>query len=90
VVPPFFWSNQFDLHIRYVGHRSGENRASVSGNLKARDASVIFRSGDKLNALASIDSDLEISKPKWRSSAAMSFTDCDFIAIGRCRTNWAN
>jgi apoptosis-inducing factor 3 len=59
VVPPFFWSNQFDLHIRYVGHGSGEDRAIVSGNLKARDASVIFRSGDKLNAVASIDRDLE-------------------------------
>lgn len=59
VVPPFFWSNQFDLHIRYVGHGSGEDRASVSGNLKARDASVIFRSGHKLNAVASIERDLE-------------------------------
>jgi NADPH-dependent 2,4-dienoyl-CoA reductase/sulfur reductase-like enzyme/nitrite reductase/ring-hydroxylating ferredoxin subunit len=58
-LPPFFWSNHFDLHIRYVGHSSGEDRASVSGDLKAKDASVVFRSGNKLTAVASIGRDLE-------------------------------
>src|SRR5947207_845811 len=28
--PPFFWSNHFDLHIRYVGHGSGDDQVSVS------------------------------------------------------------
>jgi NADPH-dependent 2,4-dienoyl-CoA reductase/sulfur reductase-like enzyme/nitrite reductase/ring-hydroxylating ferredoxin subunit len=58
-LPPFFWSNHFDLHIRYVGHGSGEDRAIVSGDLKAQDASVIFRIGDKLTAVASVGRDLE-------------------------------
>jgi apoptosis-inducing factor 3 len=58
-LPPYFWSNHFDLQIRYVGHGSGENRASVSGDLKAKDASVIFRDGDKLTAVASIGRDTE-------------------------------
>src|SRR5947207_15700410 len=58
-VPPFFWSNHFDLHIRYVGHGSSEDRATVSGDLKGKDASVIFRDGDKLTAVASIGRDLE-------------------------------
>src|ERR1044071_3331244 len=43
VPAPFFWSNHFDLHIRYVGHGSGDDQASVSGDLKAKDASVIFK-----------------------------------------------
>jgi apoptosis-inducing factor 3 len=59
VVPPFFWSNHFDLHIRYVGHGSRDDRATVSGDLKAKDASVIFRAGDKLTAVASVGRDLE-------------------------------
>ena len=58
-VPPFFWSNHFDLHIRYVGHGSGQDRAIVSGDLKARDASVIFGDSDKLTAVASVGRDLE-------------------------------
>ena len=59
VAPPFFWSNHFDVAIRYVGHGSGDDRATVSGDLKAKDASVIFRAGDKLTAVASIGRDLE-------------------------------
>ena len=59
VTPPFFWSNHFDLHIHYVGHGSGDDRAIASGDLKAKDASVIFRSGDKISAVASIGRDLE-------------------------------
>jgi len=59
IVPPFFWSNHFDLHVRYVGHGSGENRVSVSGNLKGKDASVSFRDGAKLTAVASVGRDLE-------------------------------
>ncbi len=59
VVPPFFWSNHFDLHIHYVGHGSGDDRSTVSGDLRAKDSSVIFRSGDKLTAVASIGRDRE-------------------------------
>jgi NADPH-dependent 2,4-dienoyl-CoA reductase/sulfur reductase-like enzyme len=56
---PFFWSNHFDLHIHYVGHGSGGDGASVSGDLKAKHASVMFRSGDKLTAVASVGRDRE-------------------------------
>ena len=59
VTPPFFWSNHFDLAIRYVGHGSRNDRAVVSGDLKAKDASVIFCVGDKVTAVASVGRDLE-------------------------------
>jgi apoptosis-inducing factor 3 len=57
-IPPFFWSNHFDLHIHYVGHGSGDD-ASVSGDWKAKEASVIFRSDGELSAVASVGRDLE-------------------------------
>jgi NADPH-dependent 2,4-dienoyl-CoA reductase/sulfur reductase-like enzyme/nitrite reductase/ring-hydroxylating ferredoxin subunit len=59
VVPPFFWSNHFDLHVHYVGHGNSNDRPSVSGDLKAKKASVIFRSGDNLTAVASVGRDVE-------------------------------
>jgi apoptosis-inducing factor 3 len=59
VAPPFFWSNHFDLAIRYVGHGGRDDRAVVSGDLKGKDASVIFRAGDKVTAVASVGRDLE-------------------------------
>jgi NADPH-dependent 2,4-dienoyl-CoA reductase/sulfur reductase-like enzyme/nitrite reductase/ring-hydroxylating ferredoxin subunit len=58
-LPPFFWSNHFDLHIHYVGHASADDRPIVLGNLKAKDASVVFRGGDKLTAVASVGRDVE-------------------------------
>jgi NADPH-dependent 2,4-dienoyl-CoA reductase/sulfur reductase-like enzyme/nitrite reductase/ring-hydroxylating ferredoxin subunit len=54
---PFFWSDHYDLHIRYVGHGSRQDRASVSGNLKGKDASVIFHSDDRTTAVASVGRD---------------------------------
>jgi apoptosis-inducing factor 3 len=59
VTPPFFWSNHFDLHIRYIGHGSRGDRTVVCGDLKTKDASVLFCDGDKLTAVASIGRDLE-------------------------------
>jgi NADPH-dependent 2,4-dienoyl-CoA reductase/sulfur reductase-like enzyme/nitrite reductase/ring-hydroxylating ferredoxin subunit len=59
ITPPFFWSNHFDLHIHYVGHGSRDDRAVVSGDLKAKHASVIFRAGDKVTAVASVGRDRE-------------------------------
>ncbi|HEX3619213.1 MAG TPA: FAD-dependent oxidoreductase, partial [Candidatus Udaeobacter sp.] len=59
VGPPFFWSNHFDVAIRYVGHGSRDDRATVSGDLGTKDASVIFRDGDRLTAVASVGRDLE-------------------------------
>src|SRR5437868_3321476 len=58
-LPPFFWSNHFDLHIHYVGHGGGDDRSTVSGNVKAKDASVIFRAGENVNGVASIGRDVE-------------------------------
>src|SRR5213079_1764958 len=58
-IPPFFWSNHFDLHIHYVGHGSAGDDARVSGDLKAKAGSVIFGSDGKLNAVASVGRDRE-------------------------------
>jgi apoptosis-inducing factor 3 len=59
VVPPFFWSNHFDIHIHYVGHGGGDDHVSVAGDLKAKDASVVFQAGKKVTAVASIGRNLE-------------------------------
>ncbi len=57
--PPFFWSNHFDLHIHYVGHGNGGDQTSVTGDLKEKAGSVVFHSGGKVAAVASIGRDLE-------------------------------
>jgi apoptosis-inducing factor 3 len=58
-IPPFFWSNHFDLHIHYVGHGSRGDKVTVSGDLKAKEVSIGFRADGKLSAVASVGRDRE-------------------------------
>lgn len=57
--PPFFWSQHYDLAIRYVGYPADWDEARIDGSLEARDATVrYFRTG-RLVAAASIGRDRE-------------------------------
>jgi NADPH-dependent 2,4-dienoyl-CoA reductase/sulfur reductase-like enzyme/nitrite reductase/ring-hydroxylating ferredoxin subunit len=54
---PFFWSQHYDVTIRYVGHAERWDDVHIDGSLDAHDASVSFlRSGRRL-AVATIARD---------------------------------
>jgi apoptosis-inducing factor 3 len=54
---PFFWSQHYDVTIRYVGHAERWDQVEVDGSLDKRDATVSFvRSGRKL-AVATVSRD---------------------------------
>lgn len=56
---PFFWSQHYDVTIRYVGHAERWDTVKIEGSLDARDASVTFlRAGRKL-ATATVSRDRE-------------------------------
>ena len=56
---PFFWTEQHDLAIAYVGHAVGWDEAVIDGDLESRDCSITYRrNGEKL-AVAVIHRDLE-------------------------------
>jgi len=74
-LPPFFWSNHFDLHIHYVGHGSGKDRATVLADLKTKNTSVVFRDGKKVTAVASVGADLENLK----AEVALEYPDKLYI-----------
>ncbi len=56
---PFFWTQQYDLTIRYIGHAEKWDAVQVDGNLEARDCAVAFRIGDSVVAVATINRDLK-------------------------------
>ena len=56
---PFFWSQHYDVSISYVGHAKSWDSIEVSGSLKDKDATVTFRSGGKIAAVATIFRDQE-------------------------------
>jgi hypothetical protein len=54
---PFFWSQHYDVTIRYVGHAEKWDAVHVDGSLDARDASVSFVRGGRTIAVATVGRD---------------------------------
>jgi len=59
---PFFWSQHYDVTIRYAGHAERWDSAKIDGSLAAREASVRFTREGKTLAVATIGRDLECLK----------------------------
>jgi apoptosis-inducing factor 3 len=56
---PFFWSQHYDVTIRYVGHAERWETVKISGSLDARDAAVSFMRGGRTLAVATVSRDRE-------------------------------
>ena len=54
---PFFWSQHYDITIRYVGHAERWDEVRVDGSLETRDASVSFLRNGRRLAVATISRD---------------------------------
>lgn len=55
--PPFFWTKQYDLSIRYVGHAESADRTEIEGDPAARDALVRFLVDGETRAVATAGRD---------------------------------
>jgi NADPH-dependent 2,4-dienoyl-CoA reductase/sulfur reductase-like enzyme/nitrite reductase/ring-hydroxylating ferredoxin subunit len=56
---PFFWTQQYDVAISYVGHAERWDAIEIDGDMAAHDCTVRFRRNGKLLALATIYRDNE-------------------------------
>lgn len=54
---PFFWSQHYDVAIRYVGHASRGDSIELYGSLADRKCLVAWRSGDRITAVATVGRD---------------------------------
>jgi len=56
---PFFWTEQYDFGLAYVGHAERFDKAEIDGQLDARDCTIAFLRGGRKLAVAVIHRDLE-------------------------------
>ncbi len=58
-IVPFFWTQQFDVSVSYVGHAASWDRIEVVGSPEARDCRVSYFTAHRKSAVATIFRDLE-------------------------------
>jgi NADPH-dependent 2,4-dienoyl-CoA reductase/sulfur reductase-like enzyme/nitrite reductase/ring-hydroxylating ferredoxin subunit len=56
---PFFWTEQYDFSLAYVGHAETWDEAEMAGSLEARDCTVTYRLDGRDLAKAFVHRDLE-------------------------------
>src|SRR6185437_7362005 len=49
---PFFWSQHYDVTIAYVGYAPEWDQVEVRGSLSERDATIVYRLGGRVAAVA--------------------------------------
>ena len=54
---PFFWTNQFDIAVRYVGHATAWDEVRVRGDVRARDCTIEYVKDDTMLATATVNRD---------------------------------
>ena len=58
---PFFWTQQFDLTLRYVGHASSWDEIIYQGDVTSHDFLAFYVKGDRVLAVAGMNRDRELA-----------------------------
>lgn len=68
---PFFWTEQYDLTVAYVGHAERWDEVRIDGDVQARDCKVSLRRGGRTLAVATIGRDIDSLRAEFELEAAM-------------------
>ena len=60
-IVPFFWSGQYDLKLRYVGHAEQWDEIFIDGDLQQQEFLAFYLQNNRVMAVAGINRDKEIA-----------------------------
>ena len=84
-IVPFFWSGQYDLKLRYVGHAEKWDEVFLDGNLDSPEFLAFYLFDGKVMAVAGINRDKEIAA----ISELMRLQKMpDAATVKNTQTNW--
>ena len=58
---PFFWTQQFDLTLRYVGHATSWDEIAYQGDVSSHDFLAFYVKDDRVRAVAGMNRDRELA-----------------------------
>lgn len=86
---PFFWTEQYDFSLAYIGHAEHWDRAEISGSLEERDCTIRYQMDGRELARAVVGRDLEGLRAELgfenRIASQMGFADATAEANGQAR-----
>lgn len=56
---PFFWTQQYDISLRTIGHAEEWDSVEIDGSLDAHDCAVTYKLGGRILAVTTISRDLQ-------------------------------
>jgi NADPH-dependent 2,4-dienoyl-CoA reductase/sulfur reductase-like enzyme/nitrite reductase/ring-hydroxylating ferredoxin subunit len=78
---PFFWTEQYDFGIAYVGHAERWDKAEIDGSLDRRDCTITYRRAGKKLAVAVVHRDLEGLRAEVEFERAMTSNNSSIQAV---------
>ena len=60
-IVPFFWSGQYDLKLRYVGHAEEWDEVFIDGDLEQQEFLAYYLQDNKVMAIAGVNKDQDIA-----------------------------
>jgi len=69
---PFFWTQQYGVSIKYVGHAEAWDDIEITGSLDEKDCAVAYKQAGRTLAVATISRDLQSLQIEADMEAAQS------------------